>query len=79
MHTVNMHEASTRLPILVKETLAGEELIIAKAGKPVVKLVPVSQDSGRRLPGRYKGQIVIAADFDATPEEVVAAFEGDSS
>lgn len=77
MHTVNMHEAKTRLSILVKEALAGEEVIIARAGKPVVKLVPVSQDSGRRLPGRYKGQIIIAADFDATPEEVIAAFEGE--
>lgn len=79
MHTVNMHEAKTRLSVLVKEALAGEEVIIARAGKPVVKLVPVSQDSGRRLPGRYKGQIIIAADFDATREEVIAAFEGERS
>ncbi len=79
MHTVNMHEAKTRLSILVKEALDGEEVIIARAGKPVVKLVPVSQDSGRRLPGRYKGKIKIAADFDATPEEVIAAFEGEPS
>lgn len=79
MHTVNMHEAKTRLSILVKEALDGEEVIIARAGKPVVKLVPVSQDSGRRLPGRYKGKIIIAADFDATPEEVIAAFEGEPS
>jgi prevent-host-death family protein len=77
MHTVNMHEAKTRLSILVKEALAGEEVIIARAGKPMVKLVPVNQDSGRRLPGRYKGQITVAADFDSTPEEVIAAFEGE--
>lgn len=79
MHTVNMHEAKTKLSILVKEALAGEEVVIAKAGKPVVKLVPISQDSGRRLPGRYKGKIKIAADFDVTPEEVIAAFEGEPS
>lgn len=77
MHTVNMHEAKTRLSVLVKEALAGEEVIIAKAGKPVVKLVPISQDRARRLPGRYKGKIKIAADFDVTPEEVIAAFEGE--
>jgi len=79
MHTVNMHEAKTRLSLLVKEALDGEEVIIARAGKPVVKLVPVSQESGQRLPGRYKGKITIAADFDATPEEVIAAFEGEPS
>lgn len=79
MHTVNMHEAKTRLSSLVKEALAGEEVIIARAGKPAVKLVPVNQGSERRLPGRYKGQIIIAADFDATPEEVIAAFEGGTS
>jgi prevent-host-death family protein len=79
MHTVNMHEAKTKLSILVKEALNGEEVIIAKAGKPMVRLVPISQDSGRRLPGRYRGKIKIAADFDTTPEEVIAAFEGDPS
>ena len=77
MHTVNMHEAKTRLSSLVKEALGGEEVIIAKAGKPLVKLVPFQQDDRPRRPGRYKGKIKIAPDFDETPAAIIAGFEGE--
>ncbi len=77
MRTVNMHEAKSKLSSLVKEAVAGEDVFIAKAGTPLVKLVPVDRDTRPREPGRYKGRIRIAPDFDQTPEEVVAAFEGD--
>ena len=76
MKTVNMHEAKSRLSSLVEEALAGEEVIIARAGKPVVKLVPVSYDRRPRTPGRWKGKVRIAPDFDKTPEEVIRLFEG---
>jgi prevent-host-death family protein len=76
MHTVNMHEAKTKLSLLVKEAVSGEDVVIAKAGKPLVRLVPVGVDDRNRVPGRYKGQISIAPDFDETPEELIAAFEG---
>ena len=78
MHQVNMHEAKSKLSSLVEEALAGEEVVIARAGKPAVRLVPVSREPGRRVPGRLKGQITIAPDFDQTPEEVIADFEGRS-
>ena len=78
MHTVNMHEAKTRLSALVKDALAGEEVVIAKAGQPLVKLVPLQQDLRPRQPGRYKGKIKIAADFDETPAEIIDAFEGEA-
>lgn len=78
MPAINMHEAKTKLSVLVKKALAGEDIIISKAGKPLVKLVPLDVDDRPRIPGRFKGQIMIAPDFDETPEEIIAAFEGES-
>ena len=61
----NIADAKARLPQLVRETLAGTEVIIAKDNKPVVKLVPVSA-AGRRKPGSGKGLVLyMAPDFDA--------------
>ncbi|OIO53654.1 MAG: type II toxin-antitoxin system prevent-host-death family antitoxin [Alphaproteobacteria bacterium CG_4_10_14_0_2_um_filter_63_37] len=77
MSTVNMHEAKTHLSSLVEQALAGQEVVIAKAGKPLVRLVPVAQEGESRKPGRFKGQIKLADDFDATPEEVIRTFEGE--
>jgi prevent-host-death family protein len=74
---INMHEAKSKLSKLVEKALAGEEVTIARAGKPVVKLVPIERDTRSRKPGRYKGKIRIAPDFDETPEAVIQAFEGD--
>ena len=76
MQTVNMHEAKTHLSSLVERALAGEEIVIAKAGEPMVRLTPVVEDSRPRTPGRLKGRIKMAPDFDETPEEIVALFEG---
>lgn len=76
MHTVNMHEAKTRLSSLVEEAVAGEDVIIAKSGNPMVRLVPVEKKIQQRKPGRFKGRISIAADFEETPEELIEAFEG---
>ena len=76
MHLVNMHEAKSKLSSLVKEVLSGKEVVIAKAGKPLVKLIPFQQDSRPRVPGRYKNQIEIAPDFDLTSEDIIKAFEG---
>jgi prevent-host-death family protein len=60
---VNMHEAKSTLSRLVEEAEAGEEIVIARAGKPVVTLVPV-RPARRRL-GRWKGKVVMSEDFDA--------------
>ena len=76
MHTVNMHDAKSKLSFLVEEAMKGEEVVIAKAGKPLVKLVPLYIDTRPRTPGRYKGKITIAPDFDETPEEMIKLFEG---
>ena len=66
-HQYNIGEAKARLPSLVRETLAGMEVIIARDNKPLVKLVPVS--SGRRVPGTAKAQIWMSPDFDAPLED----------
>ena len=63
----NVGEAKARLPQLVRETLAGAEVIIAKNNKPLVKLVPVA--APRRVPGTAKGQIWMSPDFDEPLED----------
>lgn len=71
---INLYDAKTNLSELVDRAAAGEEVIIAKAGKPVARLVPLRVRE--RVPGRGKGAIRIADDFDAPlPEDVVRDFE----
>lgn len=73
--TLNLYEAKTQLSALVEEAAAGGEIVIAKAGRPRAKLVPIK--AGPRRPGRAKGRIWIADDFDAPwPADLLAAFEG---
>lgn len=73
---VNVHQAKTHLSRLLERAERGDEVIIARAGRPVAKLVPFrARRSSRRL-GLWKGQGFIAPDFDETPEELVRLFEG---
>ena len=78
MRTVNVHEAKTHLSKLLARVAKGEEVVIAKAGHPVARLVPVAK--ARRMDqllGVDKGRIWMARDFTAPlPEDVLAAFEG---
>lgn len=74
--TVNVHQAKTHFSKLLERVRRGEEIIIAKAGKPVAKLVPLGGDGARRTPGSARGKIVLAEDFDAPlPEDLLDAFE----
>jgi prevent-host-death family protein len=76
METVNVHEAKTHLSRLLARVARGEEILIARAGKPIARLVPVNASRGARALGMDRGRVAIAADFDAPlPEEIVAAFE----
>lgn len=73
--TLSLHEVKTRLSQLVDEAAAGEEIIIAKAGKPRARLVPLRPTV--RRPGAWEGRIWIADDFDdPLPPELLAAFYG---
>ncbi|MFC4168508.1 type II toxin-antitoxin system Phd/YefM family antitoxin [Teichococcus aestuarii] len=78
MQTVNIHAAKTHLSRLVDAAAAGEEILIARAGRPVARLVPLEEAPARprRRLGRLAGQLSIPADFDAPlPEEVLSGFE----
>ncbi len=76
MDIVNVHEAKTHLSKLLERVAQGEEIVVAKAGKPVAKLVPVSGRGGRRVPGLSKGRLWISDDFDAPlPDDIQKAFE----
>jgi len=75
--TVNVHEAKTHLSRLLEAVERGEDVVIARAGRPVARLVPVVPAGQRREPGAWRGQGFIADDFDETPESVIAAFHGD--
>ena len=73
---LNLYEAKTQLSALVEEAAAGGEIVIAKAGRPMAKLVPLVAASPRR-PGRAKGRIWIADDFEAPlPTSMLARFNG---
>jgi prevent-host-death family protein len=66
-------EAKAQLSALVERALAGEEVVIGRAGKPVVRLVPIVQGAERRRPGTLKGKIVMASDFDVLPPDIAEA------
>jgi prevent-host-death family protein len=65
----NVAEAKARFSELVGRAMAGEEIVIAKDNRPVLKLVPLREPGRRRAPGSAKGQVRMARDFDATPDD----------
>jgi prevent-host-death family protein len=66
MAVFNIHEAKTHFSKLLERVLRGEEVVIAKAGKPVARLLPFTRDDGAaRKPGIDKGKVIIKSDFDA--------------
>jgi prevent-host-death family protein len=74
---VNVHQAKTHLSRLLEEVAAGGEVVIAKAGRPVARLVPLETVVRRKKLGLLKGQFVVPDDFDAPlSSEVLAGFEG---
>jgi prevent-host-death family protein len=76
MHTVNIHHAKTHLSRLVDEVAAGGEVIIAKAGRPVARLVPLAESPRPKRFGLLKGRIRVPADFNAPlPDDVLALFD----
>ena len=76
MDVVNIHHAKTQLSRLLERVEAGEEIIIARNGTPVAKLVPMALQP--RQPGRLKGKVKISPQFDEPlPENIAAAFRGE--
>lgn len=78
MQITNISEAKASLSKLVEKALRGEEVIIGKAGKPVVKLIPYDlETSPRQLGvGNWRGHIWIAEDFDDLPDDILERFIG---
>ena len=77
MKVLNVHEAKTHLSRALEMVIGGEEIVIARNGKPVARLIPFEAED--RKPGRLKGQITIHDDFDAPlPEELESAFRGEN-
>jgi prevent-host-death family protein len=71
----NIHQAKTHLSRLLARVSLGEEITIAKAGKPIARLVPIQQKLKERVPGTDKGKIWMAPDFDAPlPDEILDEF-----
>lgn len=77
MSVVNIHEAKTHLSRLLERVSAGEEIVIAKAGRPVAKLIPYLESDEPRKMGAWKGRVWIADDFDELPPDILAAFYGE--
>ena len=77
MQVINIHDAKTQFSKLIEAVSHGEEIIIAKAGKPAARLVPMPTQQIIRQPGGLKGKIRIADDFDTSlPDDMIQAFEG---
>jgi prevent-host-death family protein len=77
MKQMNIHQAKTELSKLVERVEAGEQIVIARAGKPAAKLVPLNKARGRRRLGLLNGKFRIPEDFNAPlPESIIDSFEG---
>jgi prevent-host-death family protein len=76
----NVYEAKTHLSQLLDRAAAGEEIVIARAGRPVARLVALAGPAReRRRPGGWRGHVRMADDFDELPPEIEAAFGGDDA
>jgi len=79
MRILSISEAKAQLHSLIEKVLAGEELVIGKAGKPVAKLVRYEPSDKKRTPGALKGKIKISKDFDVLPKDTAEAFGASES
>ena len=76
---VNIYEAKTHLFQLVDQAAAGEDVIIARNGRPVARLCPLSRSSRRRSPGTLRGKIWLAPDFEEASAEIADLFYGEAA
>ncbi len=75
---VNMHEAKTRLSQLAEMAWQGDEVIIARSGKPYLDLKPHQRNVAERRPGRFKGEIELDEGFDSLPDDLLDIFAGEA-
>ena len=79
MKLINIQAAKTHLSRLVEEAAAGEEIVIAKAGRPYVKLVPCTPSATPRVLGGWEGVLHIDADFDGVDADIIQLFDGENA
>jgi len=75
MQITNLHQAKAQLSNLVEKAYMGEEVIICKAGKPMARLVKYQLPQSSRIPGLWKGKVIMTDDFDILPESLCGAFK----
>ncbi len=75
MRTVNTHEAKTHLSQILSQVESGEEFILARAGKPIARLVPFREAGTATEPGKWRGRVHISDDFDQEDERIRELFE----
>jgi prevent-host-death family protein len=73
---VNIHEAKTHFSRLVQRVEAGEEVVIARGGRPIARLVAYRARTSPRRPGNWRGAVSLAPDFDETDSSLLNSFEG---
>jgi len=78
MQITNIHEAQTHFSELINRVIAGDEVIIGRSGKPIAKIIPYNENDEPRRGGQWRGKVNIADDFDELPEELAAAFRGET-
>lgn len=76
MQIINVHQAKTNLSKLIENVLSGQEIIIAKAGKPVAKIIAYKENANTRKPGLLKGKILLSNDFTRDDERINKHFQG---
>jgi prevent-host-death family protein len=76
MKVLNIQQAKTHLSRLVEQAMAGEDIVIAKAGRPCVQLTPIRPERAARTLGGWLGEVWISPDFDSQDENVIKLFEG---
>ncbi|GAC1331015.1 MAG: hypothetical protein NVSMB13_19260 [Mycobacteriales bacterium] len=75
---VNVYDAKAQLSRLLDQVAAGEDVVIARAGRPVARLVPYVRPTSPRQPGAWRDRVQLAEDFDVLPPDIDAAFVGDA-
>ena len=78
MQRRNIHDAKSQLSHLIKLVYAGEEVIICKAGKPMVQLIRYKKSGEKRKPGSWCGKVKIAKNFDENSPDIETLFSGDA-
>ncbi|MEP6462254.1 MAG: type II toxin-antitoxin system Phd/YefM family antitoxin [Frankiaceae bacterium] len=78
MVQVNVYEAKTQLSRLLDAVAAGDDVVIARAGRPIARLIPYAHEAAPRRPGAWRGRVQIAEDFDEWPAELETAFFGEA-